>query len=344
MAETNDRQRRQVPKGNQWSRSGSGRKKPNNSWSRKHNQEVTEEEAEKMKQRSMRFAKKDESARPQYGFLSRGEDDRLQKSDKHRRELFNQILKSFAAFCTQAEVNNNISEFVSQKLKQLSIEEKNVEQAEKGKGKGDEDKGRRKEVDKTLSMDSILTSLRKLREALIHTTVDDFSKEVFLFSIRISTNIGHYQTYIPSINFLLSLNKLTKEETREVASLLILHVLHFNQEFNFSIRLFYKYLDPEIDQKVLTVIRSYMVKDYYTWTNLYNEEVDSAASAMMRYGVKHMVQVIIDCLSNSYFSMDLKELEKFLPNGVTYETIMKEHKLMWQKEGNNIMIRQRAKR
>lgn len=342
MAETNHRHRRQAPKGNQWPRNGSGRKKLNNNWSRKPNGDVTEEEAEKMKQRSMRFAKKDEPVRQQYGFLSRGEDDRLQKSDKHRRELFNQILKSFAAFCTQVEVNNNISEFVSRKLKQLSIEETTEEKS------GDEDKNRKKEdgnkPDKAVSMDSILTSLRKLREALIHTTVDDFSKEVFLFSIRISVNVQHYQTYIPSINFLLGLNKLTKEETKEVASILVLHVLHFNQEYNFSIRLFYKYLDPETDQKVLSVIRSYMANDYYTWTKLYNEEVGSAASAMMRYGIKRMVQVIVECLSSSYFSMDVRELEKLLPNGVTYETITKEHKLMWQKEGNNIVIRQRAKR
>lgn len=295
---------------------------------------MTEEEQEKMKQRSMRFDKKDEPVRQQYGFVSRGEDDRLQKSDKHRRTFFSQILASFAAYCSQT----NMSDDLSKRLAKLTINESELAGI---------DRAVTDDKTKTLAVtiDSILTSLRKLREALIHTKVDDFSKEVFLFSIRISANIGHYQTYIPSINFLLDQNidKLTKEETREIATLLILHVLHFNRDFNLSIRLFYKYLDAEKDQKILSVITSYMVDDYYTWTKLYNAEVDSSVLAMMRYGVKHMVQLIIDCFTSSYFNMDVHELERFLPNGVVYETLAKEYKAPWVQNGDNIVIRQRKR-
>ena len=53
-----------------------------------------------------------------------------------------------------------------------------------------------------------------------------------MFSVRISSVLGHYQTYIPSINYLILHRAeldLSDLEFEEIATILILHLVHLNE-------------------------------------------------------------------------------------------------------------------
>lgn len=308
------------------------------------------DQEDKIKQRGLRFNKQPNtqniSITEQYGFTSRGEDTRLQKDERSRRDYFNQILETFVKYCadnTASSLHQCLDKFTDYNDLDVVIKIPSVEIDSKSDKEGTipTQQGR------PVKIDSILLSLRKLREALIHTEADSFTRNVFLFSIRVSAYIGHYQTYIPSINYLLApfnIKNLNHSEKREVATILILHVAHFNRDYGQAIRLFFSYLDPSEDKKVLRILESYINNDYYTWSQLYNSEVDNGISNMMKFGVQAMSRVIVERLSSSYFNISLKELEDtFLPNGITFLYIKETFGVEWKQDGDNLIIKQRTK-
>ncbi|ODV67610.1 hypothetical protein HYPBUDRAFT_152476 [Hyphopichia burtonii NRRL Y-1933] len=296
---------------------------------RKQHHQLSPEEQEKLKQRQARFNKDDEKQKKaqetQFGFISRGEDNRLQQSEKSRRDFFNQILHSFVRYCA-----NNSTSSLHKELDSFDLDLDNVND-NSGKDPG--------------TLDSITLSLRKLRESLIHSRIDDFSKKVFLFSIRVSANIGHYQTYIPSITHLLdssNIHILSDVEKTEISSLLVLHVTHFNHNYNEALRLFFKYLNPDHDAKILQIIKSCINNDYYTWTRIYNSEVSNATFNVMKFGLDKVVQSIVECLSVSYFNISLGELENnILPNGTNFDSVTRDFSPLWTLDGDNVIIRKR---
>ncbi|KAK6455086.1 uncharacterized protein RJT20DRAFT_98561 [Scheffersomyces xylosifermentans] len=318
---------------------------------------LTQEEIEKANQRSLRF-KKDQKKfekEKKYGFISRGEDDRLQRSSKEREAYFNTILSTFIQYCnsnTTSTLNEKIESFLDEKDLKSASAEADTQKHEPGNS--------------SITIDSILSSLRKLREALLFAPPNDFSKKVFLFSIRLAASIGYHQTYIPCIMNLLSQYNteitetrknstpelsgshsysITKEEVEEIATLLVLHVAHFNKDNARSIRLYFEYLstiNSSSSSKTYEIWRSWVHKDYYNWIRLYNAESDNARSTIMNFGLNDMVRQFIDCTNKSYFNLPFAELEQnMLPNGVTYDTLVNKYNVSWKREDSNLIIRAR---
>lgn len=308
-----------------------GRKKSNDTDRSKTSvSDVTEDldklslEDQKRRQRASRFS--DTPTRlGDYGFVSRGEDNRLQRSSKERDAYFQKIMKSFSQYCADND------KFALTKELHKYID-----------GVEPEDKEGSNEL---VTIDSILASLRKLREAMINSTPNKFMVHVFLFSIRISALIGHYQTYIPSINYLLSpelVQLLEPLEIRELSTLLILHLVHFNNQCTKALEIYYKYFKSNENSTLLTIINSWVLNDYHTWTKIYNLETDNAKSTLMRYGIKTMVQHIVLAIEKSYFNLDKSYLNNtILPNGVNYSTLLEKYDVKWQDEGTNIIVKKR---
>lgn len=289
------------------------------------------EEANRRQQRANRF--KEAPKRSDYGFVSRGEDNRLQKSSKERERYFQKIMNSFSLYC-----DDNDKFTLSTDLQKYM--KHNNDNSPRGDNIVQDGKAH-------LSMDSILLSLRKLREAMINTTPNKFMVTVYLFSIRISALIGHYQTYIPSINHLLDpsvVPLLDKSEIQELVVLLILHLVHFNNQCTKALEIYFEYFDASLHQHqdLLRIIKSWVVKDYYTWTRIYNSETDHTKLAIMRYGIQPMVQNIIAAIEKSYFNLDMHYLNNsVLPNGIDFKVLVDKYQVTWELDGSNVVIKRR---
>ncbi|CAH6722271.1 hypothetical protein CLIB1444_08S05688 [[Candida] jaroonii] len=309
-------------RGNRGRGRGQGRggyKSFNTSWKPKDGQESIDES--KKIERAARFGESNKFGAEEYGFVSRGEDDRLQRSSKEREKFFDKIIRKFIAYC-----ESNDTSTLSKELKRFTEDHQSDEKI------------------KNVTMDSILSSLRKLRESMINGKCDKFTVKVFLFSIRISANIGHYQTYLPSIHFLLQQQDqelLQKPEKREIVTLLILHLSHFSKNNLKAFKEYFEYFKDEEDPTLLRTLKSWSTKDCFNWIRLYNNENDSAKSTIMRFGINAIIERMIQTINVSYFHLDLDYLNRSLPNGITFDNLQKNHNVTWKVEGKNLIIRER---
>lgn len=252
-----------------------------------------------------------------YGFVSRGEDNRLQKSELAQRAYFDWILETF----------------------------KQVDKSDVAPKQGSVVGNRADKLNNAASSEQILASLRKLREALLHQGASEFSKKVHLFSVRVSSAVGHYQTYIPSIQYLLSdaRSLLTSGEYSEVASLLVLHVAHRNSNNCEALRLFFHHLDPHKHSRVLRTILAWGLGDYHAWMHLYNTESDHSMFAVMSMGLPAMLAHMVACIRTSYFTYPWEDLKKDLPKGLGWDELKHLHADSWELEGGIVHVRKRQR-
>ncbi|OBA21903.1 hypothetical protein METBIDRAFT_38975 [Metschnikowia bicuspidata var. bicuspidata NRRL YB-4993] len=255
-----------------------------------------------------------------YGYISRGEDSRLQHSETAQREYFDWILETFR------QVENSGLAAVAECAEKMS--------ADLGiKGS-------------SASSEQVLPSLRKLREALLHSPPSEFSKKVHLFSVRVSSAVGHYQTYVPSIQYLLADGRslLTRTERKEMASILVLHVTHRTGDTSEGFRLFFQYLNPHKECRILQAIVAWAQGDYHAWMELYNSESDHSVFAIMTMGLATMMRHMIECFNGAYYTYSLEDLERCLPKGVTWAEFRERYNVPWELEDNTVHIRRRQVR
>ncbi|KAI5970315.1 hypothetical protein CANMA_000668 [Candida margitis] len=303
----------------------------------KNDAKMTEDE--KMAKRRERFSVKKNDNNKQshiYGLLSRGEDTRLKESETLREEYFLVILHQFITY-----TSTNTSKTLSEAFKKIKDSDpKDIESAQSLKPD--------KEIEtKAVTMESLSMSLRKLRESLLHLSPSPFHKKVFLFSTRISYCCGQYQTYIPSINYLLSHKDdlvLSKSEVEEVAVILALHLTHFNNDMPQAIQAYFRYIPNRKD--ILQIIQAWIQKDYYTWIRIYNSVESFAVKSMMKLGLPKMINQMIKSLSSSYFSMKKSVIQsELLPDDLEYDDLVTVYKVNWTVDDAGLVtIRKRQSR
>lgn len=293
------------------------------------------EEREKARKRLARFSKPKTPPKPEYGLLSRGDDTRLRDNERDRLEFYSRILYRFIHFCS----NNTPGSLQDSLTRLLSEDEfKTADSLEML------DENNNEEV----TMDSILMSLRKLREALLRNAPSPFHKKVFMFSVRISTLFGHYQTYVPSINYLIRHKDalgLSEQEFEEVVTILILHLVHVNEDVSHAINLYFKYIPQRWE--ILKIIQSWIHKNYCQWIKIYNEERNDSVLSMMRLGYDKMVLNLISGVNCLYYTLPKADLEEsFLPHELKFEDLSTKYDVGWRldDDGQTVIIRERRKR
>lgn len=244
---------------------------------------------ERRQARAQRFASSNHNPRP-YGHVSRGEDTRLQESDKTRKQYYEEILLSFEA---------------------------------------------------KVPMEKTLKALRILRESLLFRKPDEFSKSVFLFSARIASTVGQYQTYVPACQYLLNECEdiLTEQERKELATLMVLHTSHCNNQSSQAFEMFFKHLG-DTNLHIFQIVSAWTVGDYLTWTMYYNSETDQLVYGVMSLGLNHVLEHLASCLNASFFTYSLVELEKLLPKNRSVEDFVKDN-TTWEM-AENLVIRKRG--
>ncbi|CAK9441284.1 uncharacterized protein LODBEIA_P51530 [Lodderomyces beijingensis] len=309
----------------------------------KQGEAAEEETAAKLAQRRARFATSDKAGSNQrhkqheYGLVSRGEDKRLQESEAAREEYFVYILSQFIRF-TSAHSSVELSE-AFQKTRDSDPENFRTAQssAEEDSSQGAPN----------ITMDSITLSIRKLRESLLGLPPSPFHKKVFLFSVRISHYFSHYQTYISSIRYLLhneSALNLAEFEVEEISVILVLHLCNVNNDPSSAIAIFYKYIPHR--QDIATILRCWVLKDFYSWLKIYNEVENSAVKSMMKLGLQTMLNWMVRAITSGYYTLQKEVIEtNFLPSDLPYAEFAARYNISWHEEENDmITIRSRVKK
>ncbi|KAH3664353.1 hypothetical protein WICMUC_005738 [Wickerhamomyces mucosus] len=223
--------------------------------------------SEELEKRRLKFLSNTQKKNEEYGLISRGEDNRLQRDPEARVRYF-------------------------------------------------------KEIQNTV---------RKLREALLKFAADEFTKSVFLFSIRISSRLGHYQTYIPSITYLLQ-NKgvLSKSELNEVASLYVLHAAHFSMDNKLALELFFKYTKDNL--RLYEILKAWRSMNYKKWFEFYKTEKDFANRNIMKFGEEKMIKYALRVLQKTYFQLPKTYLQDLL--FVDFDDLEAKYGFKWKLEGS----------
>lgn len=283
-----------------------------------------------------RRAKKFEitQAQDDYGLLSRGEDSRLANNEEEQKKYFAAIQRRYIRFCYDAGDGAVLKAALRAVEKTDSFQEE-----ETGGNKGDKVKEDRK--GNPPAIDSIIMSLRKLREAMIAQTPSEFTKAVFLFSVRVTSTMGHYQSYVPSVLKLLEVHAtvpLTNAEVQEVCGIYALYLSIVSGCSSEA----YLVLDRNDwkDSRLLSILRAWDTKDYVSWAQLCRTESDLGRSKIMQSGDPHMAMEGLKRIGKTYFSIHVDELEKLL--GWKWAAIKKELNCGWREEdGGRIVIRER---
>ncbi|CCH41519.1 hypothetical protein BN7_1060 [Wickerhamomyces ciferrii] len=187
--------------------------------------------------------------------------------------------------------------------------------------------------------EALTYNIGKLREALLKFEPDELAKSVFLYSIRLSSKIGHYQTYVPSINFLLKhQNILTSSELNEITNILALHLAHFNESNDGALEVYYKYAKDDL--KLGKVLKAWRLLDYVTWFNLLGNEKDLMYYKMMKYGESKMINHSFKCIQSSYFQLPKSYIDEIYH--IRFEDLQSRYLCKWTLQGSTVVIRSRS--
>ncbi|ANB14478.1 hypothetical protein AWJ20_2070 [Sugiyamaella lignohabitans] len=273
-------------------------------------------------------AKKEE-----YGLISRGEDNRLRVDSKARRTYFYQTqlraLKIIAASTSQRQ-------YIEDVLKIVDHEVSDSYQAVDTNG--------RHQSSDTDSEDSVLMSLRKLREALLPIEPDKFTKQVFLFSVRMAVLAGKYQAFIPSVLYILDVIHpvvpLSFDEFRQVALLHVYHTAHFSNDVGTAYKTLYHYL-PD-DKRAWTVLQALASNNFVSWVQQKRTEPDLWLRLSLDQNHATMAKNAIPTISKSYMKLHESSIERLL--GLDWNTLTSNPNIgcVWPKDSTGTAtIRQR---
>ncbi|GME92463.1 unnamed protein product [[Candida] boidinii] len=187
--------------------------------------------------------------------------------------------------------------------------------------------------------DFILMSMRKLREASLRIVeLDKLTKEIFFFSIEFSISVGHHQSYIPAINFLLSKisidNKkssdvLSEKEVEFLINCIILYNINFLKQREESLNFFYKFYSsfdflsiPDVDdltlmsdtQLIYKNIECLITDDFHCWLKIlrHQKRYNSSYYSIMKLGLQNVIRLGLDVLGKSYNMLNLSVLEEYM--------------------------------
>ncbi|KAG7665087.1 uncharacterized protein J8A68_001396 [[Candida] subhashii] len=287
----------------------------------------SEEELSILAKRQARFATPPTPSKHEHGFVSRGE-SYLQNNEEAQQELFSEIIADFINYC-----NSNSTSVLQKEFNKVVTENdmKSAESVEKDTT-----------TPQKITIDSILLQTRKLREALLYSTPNEFCKRVFFFSLRIAAIVGDFRTYIPSILYLLENREelqLSTDEIEEVATLLILHHIHKTEEISKAVRLYFEYIPKK--SMIFDMIRSWIDDDWYRWFRIYELQSDSSMTSMMAMGLTRMIKLFIDQFNQTYYTIAKSELERLLPSGIKVDDLIEKYGADWKLKDDMVIIRER---
>ncbi|KAK9468233.1 hypothetical protein V1512DRAFT_259034 [Lipomyces arxii] len=258
------------------------------------------------------------------GLVSRGNDSRLLHDKVFQRQYFAQVQRNYVDICSGSEVDTLRRTFMT-----VSISKSGHDSFEDGRA----------------DLNKVILGLRKLREALLATRDrSEFAKEVLLFTVRVTTLLGHYESYIPAMKRLLEEDvvELTSAERYEIGGLYVLHLAHFNNDLTaaYDAMLRHDLLD---DLALRQVLRAWDDCDYVLWRRRFITEPDPGRHRMMAFGDTAIAVGSLKRIGRAYFFMQKTELETL--TGWPWQDCVDQLECGWRLEdsGRVVMRERRSK-
>ncbi|KAK9381814.1 uncharacterized protein V2V93DRAFT_367934 [Kockiozyma suomiensis] len=285
-----------------------------------------------------------------FGLVSRGNDDRLLHDEALQTRYFNKLQRKYLSACASApgvealrrtleslSVSNNTSNLNSARV-----------QATDTSFDGLNSRDAKDEAERRMALDQVVLGLRKLREAILASGPPTaFGKSVFLFTVRVTVPIGHYESYVPAMKCLLDVisqtQPLTKAERHEIGALYLLHLTHFSNNMSEAFEAMQKYGLAD-DLTLRQTLQAWWDRDYVLWRRRFVKEKDPARRKLMEYGDRTMALEALKRVGAAYFFMKREELEKI--TGWPWTRCVDELGCGWRHEQDSslIVIRERKKK
>ena len=190
----------------------------------------------------------------------------------------------------------------------------------------------------------IIQAMRKLREAIVATgRTDLFAQNVYVFIIRATILVQHFESYHPALLHLLntihSKTPLSESALHEMFGYRILDLACRQQDMNaaYRVRYIYGLHNSNVDILLNAIVHG-------RWFSYWKMEslMDRYQKCLMLPAHDHIRRHAIGCLGKSYLKIERNYFEKAAHEG--WVKLKREHRISWQAEEESIIIRQMKRR
>jgi len=185
-------------------------------------------------------------------------------------------------------------------------------------------------------------AMRKLREAVVATgRTDDFAHKAYIFIIRQTILLQHWESYHAAILYLLAKihvrSPLSAMELQEFVGYYILDLACRQRDFQAVYRVCreYNFRDRKIDR----IVNSLVHDDWVVFWSV-RAKVDGHVRALMGWTEDRMRLHALKCLARSYFTAEKEYIER--STNMEWEALVKTQQVGWELDGDRVTIR-RAK-
>ncbi|KAM5354377.1 hypothetical protein ACJ41O_001026 [Fusarium nematophilum] len=198
--------------------------------------------------------------------------------------------------------------------------------------------------DDTKALQEVLMSLRKLREGIVATKrADNFSTQVYIFSIRLSILVKHPESYHPAILHLLRYiavwHPMTATEIEEIAGYFMLDTACRRRDLTEA---YFIKRDFKIKNRKLNIALRALAHDNYIVWHKIKRDVDTYCLKLLEWADEEMRLHTLKCFGRSYLNVDLKFLE--LATDRKWKDLKEKDGVGWELDEEKVTIRRvRAK-
>ncbi len=196
----------------------------------------------------------------------------------------------------------------------------------------------------TSELSIILIAMRKLREAIVASArKDSFASEVYVFIIRSTILMGHYESYHPALLHLLRTIQpvvpLAESEYHEILGYYVLDLACRQKDLAAAYHVKCRYLYK--DARVEAILRALV---HGNWCLFWEQEglVGTHQRRLMQWAEEGMRKHALNCLGITYLSVDRRYLEDTVRR--PWEQLQEENDLGWQLDEDVITIRKISRR
>jgi hypothetical protein len=191
-------------------------------------------------------------------------------------------------------------------------------------------------------MEIILMAMRKLREAIVATRRHDtFAQRCYIFLLRASILVSHWESYVPTIMYLLNdIHPLTPLPPHELNECVIYNILDLacrqsDYTAAYTTKLAYKIRDSKVEM----ILRALVMDD---WTLFWRvrRRVDGFQRAILGWAEQSVRLHALKCLGRSYFSAEKGFVEAAA--GMEWKGLVEEG-VGWELGDGDVVVIRRVK-
>jgi hypothetical protein len=249
---------------------------------------------------------------------------------KTQERFYEKIVERYKVFCSSAVRGDELH----RRLAQLDLSKENENEVIPKASDLPNSK-----ADVSNELDAITMGMRKLREGIVASKrVDDFSIQAYIFCIRLSILLKHWESYHPAMRHLLQVmhpvHPLSNTELQEFAGYQVLDFACRQRDLAraFSVKLQLGLRDTTVD----SLLRAIAHDNYFLFWRI-KRGVDGHKAKIMEFAEDEMKLHALKSIGKTYLTIDLASLEQL--TDTPWASLAKNYGVGWQLEGTKVVIR-----